>query len=66
MQNKPEQNNDIRTPIKQKKMKGKYFRPAAHAHSSEWCANVPGSSLFSHKDETDYSKNPRRMHECHD
>ena len=65
MHNKSKQNNVISTPIKQKKMKRKYFCTAAQAHSSEWCANVPGSSLFVHKDETAYSKNPRRMHECH-
>ena len=34
--NKPEQNNGLSMPKKQKKLKG-------HAHSSDRCANVPGS-----------------------
>ena len=34
----------------------KYFRPAAHAHSGDRFANVPGSSLFVHKDVIAYSK----------
>ena len=38
------------------KWKEKYFRPAAHALSSDRCANVPGSSLLVHKDEIAYSK----------
>ena len=43
----PEQNNDLSEPIKQNEMKE---NPAAYAFSRDRCANVPGSSLFVHKD----------------